>query len=319
MNLSDPIFHDENKARAHFEAIRWPLGPYCPHCGNADPHLITKLAGKSHRPGLHQCNECHEHFTVTVGSAMERSHIPLHKWALGFHLMASSKKGVSAHQLFRTLGLGSYRTAWFMAHRIREAMKEDAGDTGPLGGEGKVIEADETYFGKLETPRPLAPTSTPAKSGKKHARSSKRIVLGLVERKGRVRTFQIGSATAIDVRKIIVKNVSRKSVLNTDEANIYVDLGKEFAARGTVVHSAFEYVRGLSHTNTVEGFWSIFKRGMKGIYQHCGEAHLHRYLTEFDFRYNRRIAMGFTDTMRAAEAIKGAAGRRLTYRQAGQA
>ena len=151
-NFTDPIFHDEDKAREYFEGIRWPNGSYCPHCGNADEDKITRLNGQSHRKGLHQCNECHEHFTVTVGSVMERSHIPLQKWALGFHLMAAIKKGVSAHQLMRALGLGSYRTAWFLAHRIREAMIEEAGDTSSMGGAGKIIEADETYHGKRETP-----------------------------------------------------------------------------------------------------------------------------------------------------------------------
>jgi transposase-like protein len=317
MNLTNPIFHDENKAREHLEAIRWPNGPYCPHCGNADPEKITKLAGKSHRAGLHQCNECREPFTVTVGSVMERSHIPLTKWVLAFHLMAASKKGVSAHQLMRTLGLGSYRTAWFLAHRVREAMKEEAGETGPMGGPDKVVEADETYFGQLETPRQPSPRTVPSKSGRKHGSAQKRIVFGLVERQGRARTFHIDRAAAHDVRKIIVANVSRKSDLHTDEANIYIELGKEFSAHRTVIHSQDEYVRGTVHTNTVEAVWSVFKRGMKGIYQHCGEAHLHRYLAEFDFRYNRRAKLGITDTMRAMDAIKGAAGRRLMYRQAG--
>ena len=319
MNLTDPIFHNENKAREHLEAIRWPNGLYCPHCGNADPDKITRLAGKSHRAGLHQCNECREPFTVTVGSVMERSHIPLHKWVLGFHLMASSKKGVSAHQLFRTLGLGSYRTAWFMAHRIREAMKEVAGETGPLGGEGKTVEADETYYGQLETPRTPSPRTKPSPRKGKHGSAQKRIILGLVERKGLVRTFHVDRATAYDVRKIIVENVSRKSVLNTDESHIYTELGKEFTAHKTVVHSEKEYVRDTAHTNTVENVWSVFKRGMKGIYQHCGEAHLHRYLAEFDFRYNRRSALGISDTERATDAIKGAAGRRLLYQQSGEA
>lgn len=319
MNLTDPIFHDENKAREHLERIRWPEGPYCPHCGNSDSERITKLAGKSHRAGLHQCNECREHFTVTVGSVMERSHIPLHKWVLGFHLMAASKKGVSAHQLWRTLGLGSYRTAWFMAHRIRECMKEDAGDTGPLGGSGKIIEADETYIGKRETPRKRKPNAPkPTKSGKSGG-AEKRIVLGLVERGGKARSFHIHQANIDTVREIIVKNVSRKSTLMTDEAPIYTKLGTEFAHHGTVIHSKREYVRGTVHTNTIENLWSVFKRGMIGVYQHCGEAHLHRYLAEFDFRYNRRASMGITDTMRAKDAIKGAAGKRLTYRQAGEA
>jgi transposase-like protein len=318
-NLTDPIFHDEDKAREHLEAIRWPNGPYCPHCGNADEDQITKLNGKSHRKGLHVCNECREHFTVTVGSVMERSHIPLPKWVLGFHLMAASKKGVSAHQLMRTLGIGSYRTAWFMCHRIREAMIEEAGDTGPMGGKGKVVEADETYYGKLETPRNRRKNATPYTKGGKSGPAQKRIVFGLVERGGQVRTFHIQNATAYDVRQIIVKNVSRKSILNTDESRLYTETGKEFAEHHTVNHSASEYVRGSTHTNTVENVWSVFKRGMKGIYQHCCEAHLHRYLAEFDFRYNRRSARGISDTERAHDAIRGAAGRRLMYQAVGKA
>ena len=309
-NLTDPIFYDEDKAREHLEAIRWPNGPYCPHCGNADEDQITKLNGKSHRKGLHVCNECREHFTVTVGSVMERSHIPLHKWVLGFHLMAAGKKGTSAHQLMRMLGLGSYRTAWFMAHRIREAMIEDTGDTGPFGGPGKVVEADETYHGKRETPR--VRKTKPTRGGKQGG-AEKRVIVGLVERGGRVRTFHVQRATRESVREILVKNVSRKSILHTDESPIYTATGKEFAKHETVIHSHNEYVRGMVHTNTVENVWSVFKRGMKGIYQHCGEAHLPRYLAEFDFRYNRRSALGISDTERAHDAIRGAAGRRLMY------
>ena len=317
-NLTDPIFHDEDAARAHLESIRWPNGPYCPHCGNADEDEITKLNGESHRKGLHVCNECREHFTVTVGSVMERSHIPLHKWVLGFHLMASSKKGVSAHQLMRQLGLGSYRTAWFMAHRIREAMVEDTPANDPMGGEGKIIEADETYYGKLETPRIRNKyRSPPTKSGKSGG-AQKRAIFGLVERGGKIKTFHIHRATAQEVRDIMVRNVSRKSDLHTDESRIYTELGKEFAAHKTLNHKRGEYVKGNVHTNTVENVWSVFKRGMKGIYQHCGEAHLHRYLAEFDFRYNRRAKLGISDTQRALDAIKGAAGRRLMYSQSGK-
>jgi transposase-like protein len=311
--LTDPIFHNEDAARAHFEAIRWPNGPYCPHCGNADEDEIVKLTSKAHRAGLYQCRECREQFTVTVGSVMESSHIPLHKWALGFYLMASSKKGVSAHQLMRTLGIGSYRTAWFMCHRIREAMKET--DSEPMGGPGKVIEADETYYGKLETPRPRNKYSPPPTKGGKSGGAQKRAIFGLVERGGRVKTFHIHRATAQEVRDVMVRNVSRKSELHTDESRIYSELGKEFAGHKTVNHTAGEYTRGKVHTNTVENVWSVFKRGMKGIYQHCGEAHLHRYLAEFDFRYNRRSKLGISDAERAADAVRGAAGKRLYYQQ----
>lgn len=319
MNLTDPIFHDENKAREHLEHIRWPEGPYCPHCGNADPERITKMKGKSHRPGVYQCNECRKPFSVTVGSVMERSHVPLHKWVMAFHLMAASKKGVSAHQLMRNLGLGSYRTAWFMCHRIRECMKEEAGDTGPIGGQGKVVEADETYIGKRETPRPRRKGSTAFTKKGKGGGAQKMVVLGLVERGGRARSFHIQRATSNEVREILVRNVSRKSMLMTDESNIYPSIGGEFAGHRTINHSSREYVRGSIHTNTIENLWSVFKRGMVGIYQHCGEAHLHRYLAEFDFRYNRRAGLGISDAERAADAVRGAAGKRLTYQQTGQA
>lgn len=304
-NLTDPIFTDEAAAREHLEKTRWPNGPYCPHCGNSDPERITKLEGKSHRPGLYQCNECLGHFTVTVGSVMERSHIPLHKWVLGFHLMAASKKGVSAHQLHRMLGV-TYKTAWFMAHRIRTAMTD--ANPGPLGGEGKVVEADETYTGN--------------KAGNKARRNNgwraggeQWKVLSLVERGGKARSTHVYSLTANAVRKVLVTNVDRRTDLMTDQAKAYTVAGKEFASHATVNHSLNEWARGLAHTNTIEGFFSIFKRGMKGVYQHCGEAHLHRYLAEFDFRYSHRVKLGYSDGDRATIAIKGAEGKRLTYRQ----
>ncbi|MCB2051444.1 MAG: IS1595 family transposase [Novosphingobium sp.] len=303
-SLSDPIFHDDDAARKHMEAIRWPHGPSCPHCGNADGDKIVRLKGKSTRPGLYQCNECRQHFTVTVGTVMERSKIPLHKWVLAFHLMASSKKGMSAHQLHRMLGV-TYKTAWFMAHRIREAMTED--DTsGPLGGDGKTVEVDETYFG------PKDRVTTRTKKGKP-GHKSKRAVVALVERGGHVRMFYAQKANADEVRDIMVRNIDRKTALYTDESRLYVETGKEFGSHETVKHSAGEYVRGIVHTNTVENVFSVFKRGMRGIYQHCGEAHLHRYLAEFGFRYNRRTALKVTDAERAADAIRGAAGKRLMY------
>ena len=319
IDLTNPIFHDEDAARAHLEAIRWPDGPVCPHCGNADSAKITRLQGKSHRPGLFQCNECREHFTVTVGGVMERSHIPLHKWVLGFHLMAASKKGVSAHQLYRMLGFGSYRTAWFMTHRIREAMKPDA-DASPIGGEGKVVEADETYFGKAENPRPSPQRVRQNRPYiKRKAPWDKRSVVALVERGGEVRSFHVQSATKASVREILVRNVDRKSALHTDESNLYKEVGHEFSAHRTTKHSAGEYVRydedTIIHSNTVENVFSVFKRGMTGVYHFCGEAHLHRYLSEFDFRYNRRTALGWTDTERATAAMKGAEGKRLMYAQ----
>jgi transposase-like protein len=319
-DLTAPMFNDEDAAREYFEAQRWPNGPYCPHCGNADPESIRKLAGKSHRPGLYQCNSCREHFTVTVGSVMESSHVPLHKWALAFHLMAASKKGVSAHQLMRMLGLGSYRTAWFMAHRIREAMKEDNSTSGPLGGEGKTVEADETYIGKRETSRKLARGRVPTytKSGKAGG-AQKRIVVGLVERGGKARMVHLNDATASTVREVLVRNVDRKSTLYTDSSRLYTRTGEEYATHRTTNHAKGEYARRegdvVVHSNTIESVFSVFKRGMVGVYQHCGEAHLHRYLAEFDFRYNRRTKLGWTDSQRAEAAIKGAEGKRLTYQQ----
>jgi transposase-like protein len=317
INLTDPIFHDDDAARAHLEAIRWPEGPVCPHCGNADGEKITRLQGKSHRKGLYQCNECREHFTVTVGGVMERSHVPLCKWVLAFHLMAASKKGVSAHQLMRTLGLGSYRTAWFMAHRIREAMKLDD-DAGPIGGSGKIVEADETYIGRTSTPR-ASKQRGERPYIKRKGPQSKNPVVALVERGGEVRMFHVENATAAEVRDVLVRNVDRASALHTDESRLYTETGKEFADHRSVRHSAKEYVRyeddATVHSNTVENVFSVFKRGMTGVYQHCSEAHLKRYLAEFEFRYNNRSALGVEDNERAAKAVKGAEGRRLMYAQ----
>lgn len=312
-NLTAPIFHDDDKAREHLEAIRWEHGVYCPHCGNSDAETIHRLQGKSTRPGLFQCNACREHFTVTVGTVMERSKIPLAKWVLAFHLMAASKKGVSAHQLHRMLGV-TYKTAWFMAHRIREAMKEDIVETGgPLGGEGKIVEADETYYGRREDGY-----VSPQRKGQpylKRKKPMKNAIIGLVERGGRTRTVHVQHATRDAVREVLVTTADRASTLFTDESNLYVFTGQEFGKHDTVKHSAKEYARGEVHSNTIENVFSVFKRGMVGIYQHCGEAHLHRYLAEFDFRYNRRAALKFTDRERAEDAIRGASGKRLTYQQ----
>jgi transposase-like protein len=306
-DLTNPIFHDEDAARAHFEAIRWPDGkPTCPHCGAVDQ--ATRLEGKSHRPGLFVCRSCREHFTVTVGSVMESSHVPLHKWALGFHLMASSKKGVSAHQLMRNLGLGSYRTAWFMAHRIREAMFDN--DPEPLGGKDKTVEVDETYIGKPES------TFVTGKGWQgKRGIGTKQKVLTMVERGGRAVSIKIDDLTIPTIKKVLGAHIVLDSTLNTDEAQFYKKPGKAFAKHAAVCHGDGEYVRGSTTTNTVEGFFGIFKRGMKGVYQHCGDQHLQRYLHEFDFRYSNRVALGVSDTERTHRAIKGAAGKRLTYRQ----
>ena len=257
--------------------------------------------------GYFLCRDCRGKFTCRTGTVMERSHIPLHKWLLAIHLLTSSKKGMSAHQLMRNLGIGSYRTAWFLAHRIREAMT-DRDPPGPLGGEGKTVEVDETYIGRLkDVPKP--------KGGSSH----KNVVLTLVERGGKARSFHIDSVSIADMKPIIEANVARETAMMTDQAAAYPEIAKGFASHDFVNHAREEYVRRegdkLISTNVVEGYYSIFKRGMKGVYQHCSEKHLHRYLREFDFRYSNRSALGVEDTERAHLALKGAEGKRLTYRQ----
>jgi hypothetical protein len=244
---------------------------------------------------------------------MERSKIPLNKWLMAMHLMGASKKGYSAHQLHRTLGV-TYQTAWFLAHRIRKAMEDT--NEGPIGGEGKTVEVDEIYFGTRENPKP-----SPQRKGRPYTKRKKpfdkRAVVALVERGGKVKMFHVENATAANIREIMVTNIRRGSALHTDESRLYTETGKEFADHRTVKHSAGEYVRyeddAVVHSNTVENVFSVFKRGMKGIYQHCGEAHLHRYIAEFDFRYNRRSALGVEDTERVADVLKGTGGKRLTY------
>ncbi|WP_223477119.1 IS1595 family transposase [Oricola indica] len=326
MKLDSPIFTDVDAAREHLEAQRWPHGPLCPHCGNCDPARIRKMEGKAHRPGLYNCMECRKQFSVTVGTVFERSKIPLNKWLLATFLMASSKKGMSAHQLHRMLGV-TYKTAWFMAHRIREAMTEDGPDAGPMGGEGKTVEADEMYHGKRETPREYARPRArknwkPTKSGKAGG-AQKRVIVGLVERGGNTRMFHLNNATKDSVRDILVRNVSRDTTLYTDESRLYKETGKEFAAHRTVKHSAKEYARRegdvVVHSNTIENVFSVFKRGMIGVYQHCGEAHLHRYLAEYGFRYNRRSALKITDSERHDDLLSRIGGKRLTYRRINEA
>jgi transposase-like protein len=317
-DLTNEIYTNKDKAREHLEAIHWPDGPLCPHCGNCDQDRITKLSGKSTRPGVHKCKECRKPFTVTVGTVFERSKVPLNKWVLATHLMAASKKGMSAHQLHRMLGV-TYKTAWFMAHRIREAMKENTDTSGPIGGEGKTVEADETYIGKRDRPY-----VSPQRKGRPYLKNrkggvQKRTVVSLVERGGKVRSFHVDHATKDTVRDILVRNVPRETTLYSDESRLYTETGREYSAHETVNHSAKEYARGVIHTNTIEGFFSIFKRGMKGVYQHCGEAHLHRYLAEFDFRYNHRTALKVSDNERANALLAGARGKRLTYRRTGEA
>ncbi len=301
MNLCDPIFTDANAAREHLEALHWPNGPVCPHCGCADK--ITKLAGKSTRPGVHKCNNCAKPFTVTIGTIFEDSKIPLNKWLLAFRLMSSSKKGMSAHQMGRSLGI-TYKSAWFMCHRIREAMTPT--NPAPLGGPNKVVEADETYVGGKAKNRAFR---TPR---------AKQAVVALVERDGHVRSFHVANVTAKQLRPLIVTNVVRTSYLMTDESPVYTRVGREFNGHGKVNHSASEYVTtgGFKHSNTVENFFSIFKRGVIGTYHHMSEAHLARYTAEFDFRYNNRKV---NDAERADVALLGAAGKRLTYRRANAA
>lgn len=303
-NLTLPIFTDPAAARTHLEALLWPSGtPSCPHCGVVGENTLIK--GKSHRPGMYMCNACRKPFSVTVGTVMEKSHIPLNKWVLGFHLMASSKKGISAHQLHRSLGI-TYKAAWFMAHRIREAMGPGSvGPDDPMGGEGKIVEVDETYIGTKQS-RKL--------KGKNHPGNIKHTVVALVERGGPVRSFHVTENMNKKVaRDILFANVDKASDVVTDEAPFYPAPAANFAQHSTVNHSADEYVRGDIHTNTIEGVFSVFKRGMIGTYQHCGEQHLQRYLNEFDFRYSNRKALGINDTMRSEIAIKGATGKRLTY------
>jgi transposase-like protein len=308
--FSAPHFRDDDAARLYLERLRWPAGTVCPHCG------VIGHSYKTPTPGRYRCaeKECRKDFTVTVNTPMERSHIALHKWLQAFHLMCSSKKGVSAHQLHRTLGI-TYRSAWFMAHRVRECMR--TGGLAPLGGEGKVVEADEAYYGEIpESRRPKSKTSGRPFQKDRRGPKNKRAIVALVERGGSVRSFHVPAAHLDSVTAIVRDNVARESRLHTDESKLYSGVGRMFAAHETVKHSDYEYARGDVTTNTVEGYFSIFKRGMRGIYQHCGEKHLHRYLAEYDFRYNHRSALGYNDGERAALAIKSGDGKRLTYRNA---
>lgn len=294
MSLS-AIYTSETAARKHLERLHWPEGPICPKCGSVES--ATKLKGKSTRPGVYWCNACQKPFSVTVGTVFERSHIPLHKWLYATGLLTSSKKGISSHQLHRMLGV-TYKTAWFMAHRIREAMKADTST--PLGGQGKIVESDETYIGRKKG----VSTST----GGHH----KMAVLTLVERGGPSRSIKLDKINKKSIRAILLDQVDPMSRLMTDEANHYQMAPVN---QHQSVNHQKEYVSGDVYTNTAEGFFSIFKRGMRGIYQHCGEQHLNRYLAEFDFRYSNRVALGVNDTVRAERAVKGARGKRLTYRR----
>ncbi len=314
--LNREYFHDEAAAFAKLESLLWPNGPVCPKCGNS--HRIYALEGVRSKPskknpegivrhGLKKCSACRQQFTVRMGTIFESSHIPLHKWLQAVHLLCSSKKGISSHQLHRTLEI-TYEAAWFMSHRIREAMRTGALDV-PMGGQGStgIVEADETFIGRkkgVETP----------KGGASH----KHAVLGLVERGGKVKTVHIEDVKADTIVPIVKENISKEARIMSDDAATYYKKLDDFAGHDTVNHSAEEYVRYEDgqppiHTNTIEGYFSIFKRGMKGVYQHCSEKHLHRYLAEFDFRYNNRVRLGVEDVERAERALKGATGKRLTY------
>ena len=310
--LSKKYFHDEAAAFRHLEGLLWPDGPVCPHCGSVDN--AGRLEGVKDkkgrvRLGLWKCyaNECQMQFTVRVGTVFESAHIPLPKMLQAVYLLCASKKGCSSHQLHRTLGI-TYKSAWFLTHRIREAMRD--GKLAPMGGAGGIVEVDETVIGRqagVQRRMRLRPGS-----------QFRNVVLTLVQRGGSARSFHIDGTTLGTLVPIIRANINRESDLMTDAAPWYKGLGQEFATHGRVFHEDEEYVRRegerVIHTNTVEGYYSIFKRGMKGIYQHCSEKHLHRYLAEYDFRYSYRVALGYSDDARTAEALKGIVGKRLTYR-----
>ena len=299
--LSAPHFHSEEAAYAYVEARIWPQGPVCPRCGGMD--RIGKLAGKSTRVGTYKCYECRKPFTVKIGTIFEASHVAMHIWLQAMYLIAGSKKGISSNQLHRILGV-TLKTAWFMSHRIREAMR--SGHLSPFGSDGGAVEVDETFIGR--------------KKGKliRHGYEHKMKVLALVERNtGRTRMMVADNLTTAYIAPIVRENVAREAVLMTDEARHYVKVGREFAAHGVVRHMVGEYGRGPVHTNTIEGSFSIFKRGMRGIYQHCSEKHLHRYLAEFEFRYTNRAACGANDSDRADAMLRGVVGKRLTYQRAG--
>jgi transposase-like protein len=293
--LNNETFQYETKAREWLEAQLWPNGPVCPHCG-----VLEESTPIATRAGWYQCNSCRKQFSVTVGTLFERSHIPLNKWLTAAFLICVSKKGMSTHQLHRMIGV-SYKSTWFMMHRIREAMRE--GKLGPLGGEGKFVEADETFTGGK------------AKNRAYKAPPPKESVFALVERGGQVRSYHVPEVTAVTLKPIIVDAIPKDSHFRTDESGVYWSVGEQFASHHTVIHSIGEYVRGDAHTNTIEGYFSILKRGIYGTYHHVSQTHLKRYLGEFDFRYNYRTALGFTDRERATIALKGIVGKRLTYRR----
>lgn len=302
-DLTNPIFTNDNKAREHLEAIRWPNGPVCPHCGGVNQ--IKPLTGKGVRAGLYYCNDCEGQFTATVGTVFERSKVPLRKWVLAFHLMCASKKGMSSHQLHRMLKV-TYKTAWFMSHRIREAMTSDGG---LLGGGGSIVEADETYWGN-------SPRSKKVIASKRtQSVNDKQKIVALVERNGQVRGFHVASVNGATLKEVLHGNIAQDTHLMTDESQNYKGVGKYFLSHERVNHSAGEHSRGNVTTNTIEGFFSILKRGLVGTFHHVSPQHLGRYVDEFSYRYNTRTALGYTDTQRADLALKGISGKRLTYRR----
>jgi transposase-like protein len=306
-DLYRPEFIDPIKAREWLEARLWKEGPICPHCGVVDE--ATQLKGKAHRPGVYQCNACREQFTVTVGTLYERSKIPLNKWLAATHLMMASKKGISANQIGRMLGV-SKKSAWFLCHRIRESLRETRPDL--LGGEGKTVEADETYVGGKEKNKHRS------KRDKKHIGGvGKEAVFSLVERGGKVRSRHVHDISANNLRPILEEQLSDagETALMTDGEGQYRLLADMFKSHGVVNHSIGEYVRGDTHTNTIEGYFSILKRGIIGTYHHVSGQHLKRYLAEFDWRYDTRTALGMTDAERMDMAIPGIVGKRLTYRR----
>jgi transposase-like protein len=296
-------FQNEDEAFAYVEGRLWPNGPVCHHCKNVDGKRIKKLAGKTTRKGLYKCYECGKPFTVRMGTIFESSHLPLHLWLQIIHLMCASEKGIATRQIQRMLQC-SMKTAWFLNHRIREAMRTDnLPGLEPIGGKNKVVEADDTYVGGK------------AKNRAFREPAPKKAVLSLVERGGDVRSFHVPAVSGEKLHPIIKKNVKEASIMMTDEAKVFAPITESLElTHKTVNHSANEYVRAkVWHTNTIENYFSILKRGIIGVYHHVSEAHLHRYLAEFDFRYNNREKLGFDDTARAENALKGFVGKRLTY------
>jgi transposase-like protein len=305
--FSQPQFNDEAAAYAFVEARLWPDGPVCPHCGVIGK--AGKLSGKTDRVGSYKCYACRKKFTVKIGTIFEDSHIAMRDWLTAIHLLCSSKKGMSANQLSRTLGV-TLKSAWFLGHRIREAMVDGSlRGIEPLGGDGKIVEADETVIGGKERNK---------HKSKRNPRNigavGKAIVFTLVERDGRARSHHVPEVSANTLRPIMDAQIDHNSFLMTDEAGQYRLIGPDFARHEKVNHGVEEYVRGAAHVNTAEGYFSLLKRGINGIYHHVSQQHLKRYLAEFDFRYSNRVRLGVNDEMRAERALRGAVGKRLTYR-----